>query len=119
MKIAIPTRDGSIDDHFGHCEYYTIYTADEKNQVVKKEILKSPPGCGCKSSIVGDLSEIGVSVMLAGNMGQGAYNLLESYGIQVLRGCTGSVDNLVIDYLKGALADSKITCREHGNECSH
>ena len=23
-KIAIPTREGMIDDHFGHCAYYTI-----------------------------------------------------------------------------------------------
>ena len=25
MKIAVPTRDGHIDDHFGHCAYYTIF----------------------------------------------------------------------------------------------
>lgn len=23
-KIAIPTREGMIDDHFGHCAYYTV-----------------------------------------------------------------------------------------------
>ena len=25
MKIAVPTRDGRVDDHFGHCAYYTIF----------------------------------------------------------------------------------------------
>ena len=25
MKIAVPTRDGRVDDHFGHCSYYTIF----------------------------------------------------------------------------------------------
>ena len=32
-KIAIPTREGMIDDHFGHCAYYTVFTLDEQNQV--------------------------------------------------------------------------------------
>ena len=25
MKIAVPTSDGRVDDHFGHCAYYTIF----------------------------------------------------------------------------------------------
>jgi len=39
--IAIPTRDGMVDDHFGHCAYYTVVTLDEQNQVVKQERLDS------------------------------------------------------------------------------
>ena len=27
--IAIPTRDGMVDDHFGHCAYYTVVTLDD------------------------------------------------------------------------------------------
>ena len=44
--IAIPTRDGMVDDHFGHCAYYTVVTLDEQNQVIKQERLDSPEGCG-------------------------------------------------------------------------
>ena len=36
-KIAIPTREGMIDDHFGHCAYYTVFTLDEQNQVIYQE----------------------------------------------------------------------------------
>ena len=32
-KIALPTRNGLIDDHFGHCEFYTIFTVDEENRI--------------------------------------------------------------------------------------
>ena len=39
-KIAIPTREGMIDDHFGHCAYYTVFTLDEQNQVIYQELLK-------------------------------------------------------------------------------
>ncbi|SEM94840.1 hypothetical protein SAMN04487902_105125 [Prevotella sp. ne3005] len=31
MKLlAIPTRDGMVDDHFGHCAYYTVVTLDKQ-----------------------------------------------------------------------------------------
>ena len=45
MKLAIPTRDGRVDDHFGHCDHYTIFTIDGK-QIISREDLPSPQGCG-------------------------------------------------------------------------
>lgn len=65
MKIAIPTRDCRIDDHFGHCDHYTIYTIENKTIAVREE-LPSPQGCGCKSGIAADLQRLGVTAMLAG-----------------------------------------------------
>ena len=56
-KIAIPTREGMVDDHFGHCAYYTVVTLDEQNQIVNKERLDSPEGCGCKSNIASVMQE--------------------------------------------------------------
>ena len=74
MKIAVPTRDGRVDDHFGHCAYYTIFNIiDGKVADVTK--MASPQGCGCKSGIAPVLKQMGVAVMLAGNMGQGAKNV--------------------------------------------
>lgn len=70
-KIAIPTREGMIDDHFGHCAYYTVFTLDEQNQVIYQERLDSPEGCGCKSNIASVMQEMGITLMLAGNMGMG------------------------------------------------
>lgn len=32
MKIALPSRQNLVDDHFGHCEYFTV-------------IMKNPFGC--------------------------------------------------------------------------
>ena len=29
MKIAVPTRDERVDDHFGHCDHYTIFTIED------------------------------------------------------------------------------------------
>ena len=56
-KIAIPTREDMVDDHFGHCAYYTVVTLDDENQVQEKERLDSPEGCGCKSNIASVMQE--------------------------------------------------------------
>ena len=114
MKIAVPTRDGVIDDHFGHCAYYTIFEI-ENNEIVNSSRLKSPQGCGCKSGIAADMEAMGISVMLAGNMGEGAKNKLESHNIKVVRGCRGNIEMVVRAYLIGLIKDSGEGCSHH--EC--
>ncbi len=121
MKIAIPTRNKQVDDHFGHCEYYTIVSVSSENKIDKIEDYQAPQGCGCKSNIASILSEMGVKTMLAGNMGQGAVNKITHAGIQVVRGCSGDVVELTENYLRTPIIDSGLTCDHHGHdhECSH
>jgi len=116
MKIALPSRQNLIDNHFGHCEYYTIFNIDEnRKEILSQETLASPTGCGCKSNIAQTLSEIGVKVMLAGNMGDGAVNVLNNAGIEVVRGCSGDVKEVALKWLEGSVVDSGDSCHEH--EC--
>ncbi|MCG1025399.1 NifB/NifX family molybdenum-iron cluster-binding protein [Dehalobacter sp.] len=117
MKIALPSRQNIIDDHFGHCEYFTVFTIGENNQIIGQETVTSPEGCGCKSNIAGTLAEMGVKVMLAGNMGQGAVNVLNYSGIEVIRGCSGDVKEVALKWLDGSLLDSGESCHTHGHEC--
>ena len=112
MKIAVPTRGGAVDNHFGHCDHYTIFTIVD-GDVRMKEILPSPQGCGCKSGVVFDLCHKGVGVMLAGNIGNGAMNVLQDNGIKVIRGCSGNVDDLVKAYLAGEVEDDGTVCDHH------
>ena len=115
MKVAIPTRDGHVDDHFGHCHHYTIYTIEQKS-ILSVEELPAPEGCGCKSGIAPILAQMGVEVMLAGNMGEGAKNKLESCGIKVVRGCMGDIDAVVSGYLAGFILDSGRGCAGHAGD---
>jgi len=113
MKIAVPTKEGNqIDNHFGHCEFYSIFTVENK-EVVNKQNLQSPQGCGCKSNIAYDLAEMGVSIMLAGGIGNGAVNKLAEQGIEVVRNCAGDVDVLVNDFLAGKIQDGGSNCAAH------
>ena len=120
MKLAIPTRDGKVDDHFGHCDHYTIFTINDK-QVISREVMASPQGCGCKSGIAADLERMGVEVMLAGNMGEGALNKLSAHNIRVIRGCRGDIEAVVSGFLAGFILDSGVGCSAHAedHECAH
>ena len=115
MKIAVPTRDGCVDNHFGHCDHYTIFSIEE-HRVVAREELPSPQGCGCKSGIAAVLEQMGVEVMLAGSMGEGAKNTLQAHNIKVVRGCSGNIENLVASYLTGFVLDSGVGCAGHGDD---
>ncbi|SHJ63894.1 Predicted Fe-Mo cluster-binding protein, NifX family [Clostridium cavendishii DSM 21758] len=116
MKIALPSRNNNIDDHFGHCEYFTVFTVDTKTKkIVSSETVPSPVGCGCKSNIATTLADIGVKVMLAGNMGEGAVRVLNNAEIEVLRGCSGDIKTVALKRIEGSLVDSGDSCHEH--EC--
>jgi len=124
MKIAVPTRGTDVDNHFGHCEVYTIFHTDGSGRITNSELLPSPQGCGCKSNIASILKEHGVEIMLAGNMGDGALNVLTRHGIGVIRGCSGNVQLVTETYLQGKLTDSGVGCEHHhhhaeGHSCNH
>lgn len=112
-KIVLPVRDGRIDDHFGHCDHYSIVTVGNAGEILGVEYMPSPQGCGCKSGVAAVFKEKGITVMLAGNMGMGALNKLNDNGITVVRGCNGPVMDVVNDYLAGRLSDSGESCRHH------
>jgi len=114
MKIAVPvTKENQIDEHFGHCEYYNVFTISENKEIIDMQKVESPQGCGCKSNIASILAEKGVNVMLAGGIGGGAINVLNSNGIDVIRGCTGNAIELVNLFIKGQIADNGKSCSAH------
>ncbi|WP_027178236.1 NifB/NifX family molybdenum-iron cluster-binding protein [Maridesulfovibrio bastinii] len=119
MKIALPSKGGEVDGHFGHCEAFTVYTLDDNKNITDEEVLTPPPGCGCKSNIVPTLVDKGVTLLLAGNMGQGAVNLLKKQNIEVIRGCEGELKSVVADWAAGKITDTEIICEDHGSCDNH
>lgn len=119
MKIALPSNGNMVDEHFGHCQYFTVITVDDQNKIIDEQIVEPPAGCGCKTNIVGTLAEMGVTVMLAGNMGGGAVNVLTSHGIEVVRGCSGNVRDVAQAWLDGSVSDSGSSCAAHGDCGEH
>ena len=126
MKIAVPvTESNMIDSHFGHCEFYNIYSVANEVEISEVKKVRSSNGCGCKSDIASVLAADGVTVMLAGGIGEGAINVLNYNGIEVIRGCSGEASYNVKLYLAGHLSDSGSSCMQHGSHhnaghsCNH
>ncbi len=119
-KIAIPTRNGLVDEHFGHCESFTVFEVDADRRIQGQENFIPPPACGCKSNLVFTLKDMGVQVLLGGNMGQGAVTKLKGQGIDVVRGASGPVTEVVRAWLDGRLKDNGELCAtHHDHDCSH
>lgn len=119
MKIAAPvTLSNEIDSHFGHCSFYNVYTISNQ-QITDIEKIDSPQGCGCKSNIASVLASKGVTLMLAGGIGEGAIQVLNLSGIDVIRGCSGDATEVVNLYLSGSVQDNGITCQHHHGDHDH
>jgi predicted DNA-binding protein (UPF0251 family)/predicted Fe-Mo cluster-binding NifX family protein len=119
-KIAVPARDGLVDEHFGHCKEFLVFR-DEGGMLVQEKSVASSEGCGCKSGVAADLAREGVTVLVAGNMGEGAVRVLASHGIKVVRGASGDARSAAQACADGVLSDSGRGCAGHGEggECGH
>jgi predicted DNA-binding protein (UPF0251 family)/predicted Fe-Mo cluster-binding NifX family protein len=119
MKIAVPSKAGLVDEHFGHCKEFLVFRA-EGQSLVREQTVPSPEGCGCKSGVAAELARAGVTHMVAGNMGEGAVRVLGAHGISVVRGASGDAQAAAEGFLAGAVQDSGKGCAGHGegHECS-
>jgi len=118
QKVAIPTKGTNVDDHFGHCEKFTIYTLSEDRKIIAEENFGSPESCGCKSDLAIDLAKAGVTVLLAGGMGQGAVNKVKAENIEVFIGYAGDSKQALTKWINGDKGNWSI-CPPHSEECAH
>ena len=108
MKIAIPTAEGKLAMHFGHCEKFTIVEI-ENNEIIKKEDLTPPTHePGVLPKWLGDLK---VNVIIAGGMGVRAQDLFKANNIEVIIGAPAvDVEDLIKAHLAGTLVTGDNVC---------
>ena len=86
MKIAIPTADGKLCPHFGHCEAFTFAEIDEVTKEIKTIEQKIPEeGISCQSAAW--IAEQGAQIVLAGGMGGRPLQMFANCGVEVITGC--------------------------------
>ncbi len=110
MKIAIPTAEGLLCMHFGHCEKFVIIEVDDstKSIISKEEAVPPPHEPGILPKW---LQEKGATVIIAGGMGMRAQQLFGQYGIEVVVGAPSSHPQTVaLDWLKGSLVTGINSC---------
>ena len=118
MKIAVASEGKTVTEHFGHCEGFNIFDA-ENGKIVKSEFIPNP---GHRPGFLPNfLNDKGVNVIISGGMGGGAIDIFNEKGIEVIVGATGAAEAAVKSYLKGELKSTGSVCHEHQHhdECGH
>jgi len=108
MNIAIPTAQGKLCLHFGHCEEFVIITVED-GRISASQTLKPPlhePGV-----LPRWLAEQNTNLVIASGMGQRAQMLFNKQGIDVIVGAPSEEpEKIVKAYLDGNLAAGQNIC---------
>ena len=68
MKIAVAAMGNTVSGHFGHCENFNIYDAED-GKITAEEVVANP---GHRPGFLPNfLADRGVQVIIAGGMGGG------------------------------------------------
>ncbi len=103
MEIfAIPTENGLLCSHFGHCEQFTLVEAGDGGEPAVREVCEAPPHE--PGLLPRWLAEKGVNTVIAGGMGARAQQIFAESGVKVLCGAPQAEPlRLVRDHLAGTL----------------
>ena len=107
MKVAISAEGDQVCAHFGRAPHFVFVTIED-NKVVDKQILRNP------GHSVGSIPEFvnsqGASYMIAGGMGHRAVGFFNQYGIDVIVGITGKIDDVIGKILNNTLEGGESLC---------
>lgn len=117
MKIVIPSADGRLCGHFGHCEYFTFVDVEPENKEILSIENKVPEdGISCQSASW--IASQGANVILAGGMGDRPMAIFAQNGVKVVVGCPElEVKEIVEQYMNGTLATRENSCGGEHHHC--
>lgn len=116
MKIAVATENGFVSGHFGKCEQFTVFEIEDKS--IKGKLMLDTSAHG-HALLPAFLASNGVGTVIAGGMGEGAKQNLESLNIRIVSGAHGNVDEVVKQFLDGVLKVTEGGCHSHEHHGVH
>ncbi len=119
MRVALPIQGDQLSPHFGHCERFAFFDVEDGGTTIAdwhaEPAPEHQPGL-----LPGWLADRGVNVVIAGGMGPRAVELFQLRGIDVVLGAAeNDPEQVVLGYLKGALATGENVCDHDTHECAH
>lgn len=110
MKVAVPTVEGQLARHFGHCRTFMIFDVDDNSGSVEGSEASEPPPHE-PGVLPKWLNEKDVEVVVAGGMGRRAQDLFQQSGIEVVVGAQPEDPQTAVEqYLAGQLETGENPC---------
>ncbi len=108
VLFAVPTAEGKLCSHFGHCDQFALIETEE-GQIKAKSMHTPPPH---EPGVLPKwLHEMGAHVIIAGGMGSRAQQLFVENGIKVITGAPmDTPESLVRQYLSDKLVTGANVC---------
>lgn len=107
MKIALSakgnTLNSEIDPRFGRAAFFILVDPETMGVEIleNKQNLQLPQGAGIQAAQM--VVENGARVVLTGNCGPKAFQVLQATGVNVAVGISGSIQEAVQRYKKGEI----------------
>ena len=110
MKIAIPTINGELCMHFGHCEVFTIMDVNTETGKIVSVNAEVPPAHE-PGVLPKWLGEKNVDIIIAGGMGSRAQQLFAANNVKVVVGASaGKPEDIVKSYIANTLTTGSNVC---------
>jgi predicted Fe-Mo cluster-binding NifX family protein len=107
MKIAVTATDDELisdmDPRFGRAKYFILVDPQtlEYEAVENKQNLHLPQGAGIQAAKT--IVDHRADVLISGNCGPKAFNVLNAAGIKIVTGAKGRVIDAITQYKNGQL----------------
>ncbi len=99
--IAVPSSNGLLDEHFGHCRQYVLLSVEE-GKIVSESTIDAPPHE--PGLLPKFLAEKGVTDVIAGGMGNRAIELFNQQQVNVFVGAPKQAPKeITTGFLNGSL----------------
>jgi predicted Fe-Mo cluster-binding NifX family protein len=110
MKIAIPASsdklEANLDPRFGRCQYFLIVDSDSMDfNAIPNDSINAAHGAGIQAAQI--IANMGVDVVITGNVGPNAFNVLFASGIKIVTGASGSIKDVIEKFKSGQLKEVK------------
>ncbi len=116
MRIAISANEdrgleSTVSPHFGRCPYFVLVDVEGREVVAVQTIVNPYYERHQPGQVPGFIRGQGAEVMITGGMGGRAIGFFRQYGIQPVTGATGTVRQVLEQYLSGHLTEGQ-PCQE-------
>ncbi len=112
MKICVTATAGDlnaqVDPRFGRCQYFVFVDSDTMTfEAMPNEAIAAPGGAGIQAAQT--VVNKGVDVLISGNIGPNAFQVLSTAGVKIATGAYGTVKEAVEMYKNGRLSETGVS----------